>query len=59
MSENVSFEDLAQKDIKRGQRLNKSEAARQRRKEMKTIREVRLLNEWAKARRERKHAKSQ
>ena len=58
MQENVSYEDVEFKDYKKSDRMLRSEAARARRKETKQIREQRVVNEWAKARRERKNGKS-
>lgn len=57
MQEHVSYEEVEFKDYKKSDRMLRSESARTRRKETKQIREARLLNEWAKARRERKNAK--
>lgn len=54
MEDNVAYEDVEFKDLKKADRMLRSEAARQRRKELKQVRETRTLNEWAKARRERK-----
>jgi hypothetical protein len=46
------------KNTAKADRLSRSEAARAKRKELKQIRETKILNEWAKQRRERKqHAK--
>ena len=42
------------KDMKKSDRMIRSVAARTRRKELRQIRETRILTEWAKARRERK-----
>ena len=42
------------KDMKKSDRMLRSVAARTRRKELRQIRETRILTEWAKARRERK-----
>jgi hypothetical protein len=58
MQENVAYEDVEFKDLKKADRMLRSESARQRRKEAKQIRETKVVNEWAKARRERKNAKS-
>lgn len=55
MEDNVAYEDVEFKDLKKADRMLRSEAARQRRKELKQVRETRILNEWAKARRERKN----
>lgn len=57
MQENVAYEDVEFKDYKKSDRMLRSEAARQRRKETKQIREQKVINEWAKARRERKNGK--
>jgi hypothetical protein len=55
----VMFEELELiKNTAKANRLLRSESARAKRKELKQIRETRILNEWAKQRRERKqHAK--
>lgn len=42
------------KDMKKADRMLRSEAARHRRKELKMVREMKVVNEWAKARRARK-----
>lgn len=61
--ETVVFEELEVikqriKNTAKANRLLRSEAARAKRKELKQIRETKILNEWAKQRRERKqHAK--
>lgn len=54
MQEQTAFEEIETKSFKKAERMLRSEAARQRRKELKEVREARLLNEWAKARRQRK-----
>ena len=51
----VTAEDIEQKDMTKADRMERSDAARQRRKETKAMREARLLNEYAKARREKKN----
>ncbi len=55
----VTFDELELiKNTAKANRLLRSESARAKRKELKQIRETRILNEWAKQRRERKqHAK--
>jgi hypothetical protein len=59
----MQFEDTTAeleliKNTAKADRLSRSEAARAKRKELKQIRETKILNEWAKQRRERKqHAK--
>lgn len=58
MQEQVTYEEVEFKDYKKSDRMLRSEAARQRRRETKHIREMRVVNEWAKARRERKNGKS-
>lgn len=57
--ETVSIEEIELiKNTAKADRLSRSEAARAKRKELKQIRETKILNEWAKQRRERKqHAK--
>ena len=57
MKENVTYEDVEFKDVKKADRMLRSAAARARRKVTKQIREMKLFNEWARARRERKNAK--
>ena len=54
--ETVQVEILA-KDLKKSDRMLKSEAARTRRKLIKETLETKILNEWAKSRRERKATK--
>jgi len=48
------YENVEFKPASRGHRMLRSEAARMRRRELKRVRENRVLNEWAKARRARK-----
>lgn len=48
------YEDVELKPTVRGERMLRSEAARTRRKELKTVREKRVINEWARARRAKK-----
>ena len=51
----VVFEDLELiKNTAKANRLLRSESARAKRKELKNIRETKILNEWARQRRERK-----
>ena len=59
MQEQVAYEEetMVAKDFKKADRMLRSEAARARRKETKQVREMKLLNEWARARRERKAKK--
>jgi len=53
--ETVSFEELEPiKNTAKANRLLRSESARAKRKELKNIRETKILNEWARQRRERK-----
>lgn len=55
MQENNALEEVSEVEFsKKLMRMGRSESARQRRRYLKQIREMRLLNEWAKARRERK-----
>ena len=56
MKATVTSDEIETKDFTRANRMEKSQAARARRKETKIIREIRRLNEWAKSRRERKNA---
>ena len=58
MEDIVTYEDIEFKDLKKADRMLRSESARQRRRESKQIREVKTVNEWAKARRDRKNSKS-
>ena len=57
MQEQVAYEeeyDINElKDHKKADRMLRSEAARARRKETKHIREMKIVNEWAKNRRDR------
>lgn len=57
MKENVTYEEVENKNYKRADRMLRSAAARARRKVTKQIKEMKLFNEWAHARRERKNAK--
>lgn len=55
--EQVTHEDINinfNKGVTKADRMLRSDAARARRKELKQIREMKIVNEWAKARRERK-----
>ena len=54
MHREVAFEEVATKPLKRQFRMGKSEAARKRRRSLKEVRETRLMNTFAKARRARK-----
>jgi hypothetical protein len=51
----VTPEDIENKDMSKANRMERSETARQRRKETKQMRETRLMNEYAKKRREKKN----
>jgi hypothetical protein len=57
MQETVAYEEIEFKDIKKAERILRSEAARTRRKELKLVKDVREENEWAKQRRQRQHLK--
>ena len=48
------YEDVEFKPASRGDRMLRSEAARERRRGLKHVRETRVLNEWARARRAKK-----
>ena len=48
------YDDVDFKPVVRGERMLRSEAARTRRKALKAVRESRVLNQWAKARRAKK-----
>jgi|SaaInlV_100m_DNA_5_1039725.scaffolds.fasta_scaffold04865_8 hypothetical protein len=48
------LEEVTVKPLTRQQRMGKSEAARKRRRTLKEVRETRLMNTFAKARRARK-----
>lgn len=50
----VTPEDIENKNMSKAQRMQRDEAARQRRKETKQVRETRLMNEYAKKKREKK-----
>lgn len=56
---NEDIEDIAvvNKDLKKADRMLRNESARARRKELKQVREIKLMNEWAKSRRARKSEK--
>jgi hypothetical protein len=54
MQEHVTYEDIEFKDYKKANRMLRSESARQRRKEVKSVRETKIMNEWARSRRARK-----
>jgi len=56
--EDVTLEEQFElKDMRKAQRMLRSEAARARRRETKHVREMKILNEWAKARREKSKQK--
>ena len=58
MQEETAHEEIVVKDVpKKADRMMKSEAARSRRKSLKETLEIKILHEWAKARREKKAAK--
>jgi hypothetical protein len=57
MQEQNALEEIETKSFKKAERMLKSDSARQRRKQLKEVREIKLLNEWAKQRRARKAAK--
>jgi hypothetical protein len=48
------YEEVELKPLDRGERIMRSEKARARRKGLKTVREQKVLNEWARARRAKK-----
>lgn len=48
------IDPLEIKLVKKADRMLRNESARARRKQLKHIREMKLINEWAKARRDRK-----
>ena len=56
---NEDIEDIVvvSKDLKKADRMLRNESARARRKELKQVREIKLMNEWAKSRRSRKSEK--
>jgi len=56
MQESIAFEEVIEpiNPSKKQLRMGRSESARSRRRYLKQIRETRLLNQWSKARRERK-----
>ena len=54
MLSETTFEEIEFKDYKKADRNHKSISARRRRKLTKQIRETRLLNEYARQRRNRK-----
>lgn len=57
MQEQIAYEEIEHKDYTKAERMLRSEAARARRKETKNVRETKIMNEWARARRARKSAK--
>lgn len=57
MQEETVEAEILVKDNTKANRLMKSEAARARRKMIKETLETKILNEWAKSRRERKSSK--
>jgi hypothetical protein len=59
MQEPTALEEIETKSFKKAERMLKSDSARQRRKQLKEVRETKILNEWAKQRRARKAAKKQ
>ena len=52
--EEVPFEDIEFKDKAKAERMLRSEAARARRKEIKQVRETKVVNEWARIHRAKK-----
>ena len=59
MQTQPALEEIETKSFKKAERMLRSESARQRRKQLKEVRETKILNEWAKQRRARKSAKKQ
>jgi hypothetical protein len=57
MQEQIASDEIETKSFKKAERMLRSDSARQRRKQLKEVRETKLLNEWAKQRRARKAAK--
>lgn len=47
-------EAIIQKDMRKAQRMLRSEAARNRRRELKQVRETKIVNEWARLHRAKK-----
>jgi len=56
IEEEVTYEDdsIELKDMSKAERMLRSEAARQRRKEIKLVREMKVTNEWARIHRAKK-----
>jgi len=54
MQNETAFDEIETKPRKRAERMLRSDSARRRRKALKVVKETRILNEWAKARRARK-----
>ena len=57
MQENTAYEEIEFKDYKKADRMLRSESARSRRREVKSVIEMKMENEWGKARRQRQHLK--
>lgn len=53
---NEEFE-IETKDMRKADRMLRSEAARNRRREMKQVREMKIINEWARLHRAKKAKK--
>ena len=54
IKEEVTFEDVEFKDMSKADRMLRSEAARARRKQTKNVREMKVVNEWARIHRAKK-----
>ena len=54
MQQQTTFEDVTVKDMTRANRMLRSRGARTRRKNLKEVRETRMINQFAKQRRLRK-----
>lgn len=50
-------ESILQKDMRKANRMSRSEAARNRRRELRQVRETKILNEWARLHRAKKAKK--
>lgn len=51
----IAYDEIEFKDRKKADRMLRSESARRRRRVTKNVRETRIINQWAKARRARKN----
>lgn len=57
IQEDVTIEEIELKDMSKAERMLRSEAARNRRRETKHVREMKITNEWARRHRAKKAKK--